>query len=168
VRLAKKEREEAMSEVRALQGAILALAIFIAAGHAAAQQNVRILAPSVDTCRAFTVAMDANNHAAVSALGGWALGFLSGVARGTGIDFLRKEEAPKLLERLYTDCLKQPGNTLSLTVEEMARAFLAKGGGIYSPIDANGPTGAISRSGLVIRASARSLQASQISGRSTL
>jgi hypothetical protein len=107
--------------------AVLAVAIVAASHAASAQQKVRILTPSSDTCSAFTKAMDAKDEARLAGLAGWALGYLSGVAQGSGVDFLRNEEAPKLFTRLYAGCSTQPTKPLSLVVEEMARALLAGG-----------------------------------------
>jgi hypothetical protein len=108
--------------------AVLAFAI-VTASHAvsAQQKTVRILTPSSDTCSAYTKAMDAKDEPRLAGLAGWALGYLSGVAQGSGVDFLRDEEAPKLFTRLYAGCSTQPSKPLSLVVEEMARALLAGG-----------------------------------------
>jgi len=100
--------------------------VILAASHPAlAQQSVRILTPAEDSCSTFTKAMDANDQVRLAALSGWALGFLSGVAQGSAVDFLRNEEAPKLFTRLYAVCSNQPTKPLSVATEEMARAFLA-------------------------------------------
>jgi hypothetical protein len=104
---------------------VLAFAIVAASHAASAQQNVRILTPSLDTCSAFTKAMDAKDEARLAGLTGWTLGYLSGVAQGSGVDFLRNAEASKLFTRLYAGCSTQPSKSLSLAVEEMAREFLA-------------------------------------------
>lgn len=54
---------------------------------------------------------------------GVALGFLSGVAQGTGKDFLRTANAEIVINRLYDACQKQPTKPMSLVLEEMARSL---------------------------------------------
>jgi hypothetical protein len=56
---------------------------------------------------------------------GWFLGFLSGMAQGTGIDFLRDANEEDLNKRLYDDCRAQPDKPLSSVVEEMAKKLMA-------------------------------------------
>jgi hypothetical protein len=104
---------------------LLLWAAVAASSPALAQHTVRVLTPSSDVCRSFTAAMDASDTAPLLALSGWALGFLSGVAQGTGIDFLRDQDGSKLLVRLYSECSKQLNELLSLAVEEMANALVA-------------------------------------------
>jgi hypothetical protein len=104
---------------------LLLWAAVAASSPALAQHTVRVLTPSSDVCRSFTAAMDASDTAPLLALSGWALGFLSGVAQGTGIDFLRDQDGSKLLVRLYSECSKQPNKLLSFAVEEMANALVA-------------------------------------------
>jgi hypothetical protein len=66
--------------------AFLALTLFTVSTQAEA--TVRVLTTTADSCLAFTTAMDA-----ISALFAWTLGFLSGVAQGTGTDYLRNVDA---------------------------------------------------------------------------
>ena len=55
----------------------IAFAIAAAGTPALAQQTVRILTPTVDTCRAYTAAMVAPDKTALTALGGWVVGYLT-------------------------------------------------------------------------------------------
>jgi hypothetical protein len=103
--------------------ALLGLAI-LAGGQARAQQSIRILTPTNDSCAAYTKAMETGDATTVAAFGGWTAGFVSGVAQGTGIDFLRNEEAEKLFGELYANCLSAPSKLLSLAAEERARALI--------------------------------------------
>jgi hypothetical protein len=71
--------------------AFLALTLFAVSTQAEA--NVRVLTTTADSCLAFTTAMDAGDESKISALFAWTLGFLSGVAQGTGTDYLRNVDA---------------------------------------------------------------------------
>ena len=109
------------------KGALIAFAFVVAAAStpALAQQNVRILTPTADTCRAYTTAMVASDKTAVTALSGWVVGYLSGVAQGTRTDFLHNEDVARLTNRLYADCLKRPEMPLSIAAQELARKLIA-------------------------------------------
>jgi len=103
-----------------------AVIFIILSNQSEAQQTVRILTPDSDTCLAYTQAMEAtDNPALTAALGGWALGFFSGVAQGTGIDYLRDADASGLFHQLYSECLGQPRLPLSVVAEHMARDLIA-------------------------------------------
>jgi hypothetical protein len=65
-----------------------------------------------------------SDQAKILGYGGWCLGFLSGVAQGTNIDFLRRQDAGALSGRLYS--LKQADKPLSVAVEEIARSLIAE------------------------------------------
>jgi hypothetical protein len=107
--------------------AAAALVVLVAKSQASAQQSIRILTPTTDTCHAYIKAMhvvDPADIATLAALTGWFTGFLSGVAEGTGIDFLRNENIEKLGPQVYNDCLKQPESPLSVVVEEIARSLI--------------------------------------------
>jgi hypothetical protein len=104
----------------------LAIALVTLCTTANAQQTVRVLTPSTDTCFAYTHAMEVNDNPVLTAgLGGWALGFFSGVAQGAGKDILRNVEAPDLFRQLYSLCKARPGQPLSVAAEEVARDLLA-------------------------------------------
>lgn len=100
------------------------LLILAAGTSSAAQQTVKILTPSSDSCAAFMVAMESGDPTKVAALGGWALGFMSGVAQGTNVDILRDATAQGVMSRLYSDCQKQPGRPMSVILEEIARSLV--------------------------------------------
>ena len=53
------------------KGALIACVIITAGAPALAQQTVRILTPTTDSCRAFTVAMVAADKTALTGLAGW-------------------------------------------------------------------------------------------------
>lgn len=102
--------------------ALLLIAATVA--PAAAQQSIKILTPSDDTCAAFMAAVNTGDPGKAPALGGWALGFISGVAQGTGVDILRGATTQGVMNRLYAECQKQPGQPMSLALEEMARTLV--------------------------------------------
>jgi HdeA/HdeB family protein len=105
---------------------VTALIVLSVTSPSAAQQTFKILTPSDDTCAAFTAAMDSGEPPkTLAALGGWALGFLSGVAQGTGIDILRNETMESVIKRLYHDCHEQPTKPMSLVLEEIANTLVA-------------------------------------------
>ena len=91
---------------------------------ALAQQTVRILTPTADTCRAYTAAMVAPDKTALTALAGWAIGYLSGFAQGARTDFLHNEDVARLTRRLYDDCLKRPEMPLSIAAHELAKKLI--------------------------------------------
>ena len=94
-------------------------------GQTVAEPTVRILTPNVDSCSAYVKSMETNDNPTLMAgLGGWALGFLSGVAQGTDKDILRDAKAPDLFRQLYSLCKAQPGLPLSIAAEQMARALI--------------------------------------------
>lgn len=102
----------------------LLLFVLMLTTPASAGDTVRVLTPTNDTCRAYTNAMIGGDKSTVPALAGWYLGFLSGVAQGTGIDFLRNASAEELSQRLYNDCQRQPDKPLSLAAEEIANKLV--------------------------------------------
>jgi hypothetical protein len=108
------------------KGVVIALVITAAGTQAAAQQTARILTPTTDTCRAFTAAMVAPDKTALAGLAGWFVGYLSGVAQGTRIDFLRNEDLKRLSIRLYDDCLKRPEMPLSIAAQELAKKLIVE------------------------------------------
>jgi len=104
---------------------VLAWATVMSGGEASADQGIRLLAPPVDTCRAYTAAVFGNNRMTLVGFSGWFLGFLSGMAQATGIDFLRDAKEEDLNKRLYEECRAQPDKSLSSVVEEMAKNLMA-------------------------------------------
>jgi hypothetical protein len=107
------------------KGVVIAFVIAAAGTPALAQQTVRVLTPTADTCRAFTAAMAAPDKTALTALAGWVIGYLSGFAQGTRTDFLHNEDVAKLSSRLYDDCLKRPEMPLSIAAHELAKKLIA-------------------------------------------
>lgn len=104
---------------------IAAALLFLAVvSPSTAQQAVKILTPTADSCAAFMAAMDSGDPTKVTALGGWALGFLSGVAQGANVDILRGATARGVMNRLYSDCQKQPERPMSVVLEGMAHSLV--------------------------------------------
>jgi hypothetical protein len=103
---------------------VLAAALVMGGSEASADQGIKLLAPPVDTCRAYTAAVFGNNRMTLVGFSGWFLGFLSGMAQGTGIDFLRDANEEDLNKRLYEKCREQPDQPLSSVVEEMAKELM--------------------------------------------
>jgi hypothetical protein len=114
------------------QGQMMRMLIFAGLALAAltapamAQQRVKILAPSEDTCSALTAAIDAGDTSKVLSLGGWALGFLSGIAQESGKDILRDVTSELILDRLYDSCKAQPARPMTLLAEELAESLVAR------------------------------------------
>src|SRR5260370_20189677 len=106
------------------KGVVIACVSIVAGAPAAAQQTVRILTPSANTCRAFTAAMVAPDKTALTGLAGWVVGYLSGVAQGTRTDFLHDEDVARLTSRLYDDCLRRPEMPLSIAAQEFAKKLI--------------------------------------------
>ncbi|MGC2412874.1 MAG: HdeA/HdeB family chaperone [Stellaceae bacterium] len=107
------------------KGALLAGAL-IAAGTPAAAQQILMLTPTADTCRAFTAAMVSSDKTALTALAGWVVGYLSGVAEATRTDFLYNQDVARISNRLYNECLKRPEMRLSIAAQELARKLIAE------------------------------------------
>ncbi len=104
---------------------VLVWAIVMGGSETIADQGIKLLAPPVDTCRAYTAAVFGNNRVTLVGFSGWFLGFLSGMAQGTGIDFLRDADEADLNKRLYESCRAQPDKSLSSVVAEMAKSLMA-------------------------------------------
>jgi hypothetical protein len=104
---------------------VLAWVIVMGGSKTSADQGIQLLTPPVDTCRAYTAAVFGNNRMTLTGFSGWFLGFLSGMAQGTGIDFLRDANVEDLNKRLYEGCRDQPDKSLSSVVEEMAKSLIA-------------------------------------------
>jgi hypothetical protein len=100
--------------------------VTLCGANANAQQSIKILTPTNDTCAAFIQAMEDNDKPAQTAgLAGWALGFFSGVAQGTGKDILRNAQTPDLIQKLYLLCKSDPYRPLSVAAEHMAQSLVA-------------------------------------------
>ena len=104
---------------------MIGLALGMAAPSAGGQ-TVKILTPNDDSCDKFVAAMNAGDPTKVLALGGWAVGFLSGVAEGSNIDILRPMNVQEAMALLYSSCQQQPGRLMSEVLEDMAASLIAK------------------------------------------
>ena len=107
------------------KGVLIAFAVAAVGTPALAQQTVRILTPTADSCRAYTTAMVGPDKTALTGLAGWVVGYLSGIAQGTRTDFLHGEDVARLTSRLYDDCLKRPEMPLSIAAQELAKKLIA-------------------------------------------
>jgi hypothetical protein len=106
--------------------ALLTLIVLVAGTQAA--NAVKILTPNKDSCLAYTTAFDAADEINNVSLTAWSMGFFSGVAQGTGIDFLRNFDLASLTLRLIDSCRRQPDKLLSLAAEELARSMITEQG----------------------------------------
>jgi hypothetical protein len=105
---------------------LFTLLVLVASTEAA--NAVKILTPNEDSCLAFTTAMDTADALKLIGLGGWPTGFVSGVAQGTGLDYLRNYDVTSVTQRLYDSCRRQPDKMLSLVAEELARSMITEQG----------------------------------------
>jgi hypothetical protein len=107
----------------------LALAAIVAAAIAVpadAQKGIKILIPSDDTCSAFVAALNSSDRSAMLDLGGWALGYLSGLAQQSGRDLLHDVTSQSLMDRIAEACQRQPSRAMSSVVMEIGNSLLAK------------------------------------------
>jgi hypothetical protein len=111
------------ARIRAVAAVTMALAMPM--GQANAQQRLRMLTPASDSCRAFTLALTTNDKVTLSGLAGWALGFISGVAGGTGTDYLQSASADGLIRQLDLDCRAQPRQQFSAAVISLSHSLMA-------------------------------------------
>ena len=88
-----------------------------------AQNSIRVLTSNDDNCLTFPSAMEPADGSRLLPLAGWVVGFFSGVAQGTGIDFLRNADTEELMTKVYATCKKQPNKSVSLASEEIANAL---------------------------------------------
>jgi hypothetical protein len=70
--------------------------------------------------------MTTADKTALTALAGWVIGYLSGVAEGTRRDFLHNENVAGLTSRLYSDCLQRPEMPLSTATQQLARRLIVR------------------------------------------
>lgn len=106
-----------------LLGAVL-MAIVVAP-PAFAAPSIKLLVPSDDNCAAFVTAMNNGDRAAMLSLGGWVLGFMSGVAQETGKDILRGATSEGLFDQLSAECQRDPNKPMSAIVEQMTNSLIA-------------------------------------------
>jgi hypothetical protein len=105
---------------------IVAIVLFVLATSDYAIAGIKILTPNKDSCLAYITAFDTADAVNIGVLSGWAVGFFSGVAQGTGIDYLRNFDVNSLTQRLYDSCRRQPDKLLSLAAEELARSMITE------------------------------------------
>ena len=110
--------------MKILQHCLVALALAVAS-PAEAQNGIRILIPRDDTCSAFIAAFNGDDRLALLDLGGWALGYLSGIAQQSGTDILRDMTSEILMDRIADACQRQPSKPMSSVVSEIANSLLA-------------------------------------------
>jgi hypothetical protein len=67
--------------------AVATLALLALSSQSDAQQTVRVLTPTDDICGVYVTAILTQDQIKILSLGGWYLGFLSGAAEGTNVDF---------------------------------------------------------------------------------
>ena len=104
---------------------LCALALLAVVTASDAQKGIRILIPREDTCVAFVAAFNGDDRLAMLDLGGWALGYLSGIAQQSGKDILRDMTSEILMDRIAEACQRQPAKPLSSIVMEIANSLLA-------------------------------------------
>jgi hypothetical protein len=105
---------------------LLASVAFASVGTSQAQQGIRVLIPNDDTCNAFITAINSNDRAAMLDLGGWALGYLSGLAQQSGKDILHNVTGESLMDRIADSCQRQPSRAMSSVVMEIGNSILAQ------------------------------------------
>jgi hypothetical protein len=104
------------------RAALLTL-ILLASGTQATNAGIKILTPNADSLPCIHDRPEKGRSAQPGAL--WVgYGLFSGVAQGTGIDFLRNFDIASLTLRLDDSCLRQPDKSLSLAAEELARSLI--------------------------------------------
>jgi hypothetical protein len=101
---------------------MLALLVSIASNQAVAQ--IRVLTPVKDSCLAYTTALESDDTIMIAVLSGWATGFFSGVAQGSGIDYLRHSDLNSMIKRCLIIAAPKPEKLLRLAAEEIARSMI--------------------------------------------
>ena len=104
---------------------LLAMALIAVATASEAQKGIRVLIPRENTCSAFLAAFNGDDRLALLDLGGWALGYLSGIAQQSGKDILHDMTSEILLDRIADACQRQPNRPMSSVVMEIANSLLA-------------------------------------------
>lgn len=104
---------------------LFALALIAIATASNAQNGIRVLIPREDNCSAFLAAFNSDDRVALLALGGWALGYLSGIAQQSGKDILRDMTSEILMDRIADACQRQPSKPMSSIIMEIANSLLA-------------------------------------------
>lgn len=104
---------------------VVATMLFIQAQPANA---VRLMTPSLNSCKVFTTAMQHANSLQIGILGGWVTGFMSGVAEGSNADILRGLEITQIMAQVYQLCNSTPEMLLSGAAERVVAELLAAHG----------------------------------------
>lgn len=112
--------------MKMFQRCLVAFALVAIASPGQAQQGIKLLIPSDDTCDAFIAALNSSDRAAMLNLGGWALGYLSGLAQQSGKDILRQSTSQSLMDSIAETCQRQPKRAMSSVVMEIGSALLAQ------------------------------------------
>jgi hypothetical protein len=112
--------------VKLFQCCLVALALAAVTSSANAQQGIRVLIPSDNTCSAFVTALNNGDRETMLDLGGWALGYLSGVAQQSGKNILAQTTSESLMDRIAEGCQRGPNRAMSAVVMEIANSLLAQ------------------------------------------
>jgi hypothetical protein len=104
---------------------VAAIALAAVASSANAQPGIRVLIPSDDTCSAFVAALNSGDRAMMLNLGGWALGYLSGVAQQSGKNIIAQSTSETIMDRIAEGCQRDPNRAMSTVVMEIANSLLA-------------------------------------------
>lgn len=111
--------------MKMLSPCLVALALAASAPPGHAQKGIRILIPRDNTCSAFLAAFNGDDRLALLDLGGWAFGYLSGIAQQSGKDILRDVTSESLMDRIADACQRQPDKPMSSVVMEIGSALMA-------------------------------------------
>lgn len=112
--------------MKILSPLLVALVLAAGAAPAGAQKGIKMLIPSDDTCNAFIAALNSSDRTAMLDLGGWALGYLSGLAQQSGKDILHDVTSQSLMDRIADACQRQPSRAMSSVVLEIGNSLLAQ------------------------------------------
>ncbi|HEX3970014.1 MAG TPA: hypothetical protein VHX19_01755 [Stellaceae bacterium] len=108
------------------QRCLIAIALVTFAAPAYAQPGIRVLIPSDDSCNAFVAALNSGDRATMLDLGGWALGYLSGIAQQSGKNILGPVTSESLMDSIAESCQRDPSRAMSAVVMEMGNSLLAQ------------------------------------------
>jgi len=112
--------------VKLARNYLVALMLAFVASPAAAQPGIRVLIPSDDSCTAFIAALNNGDRATMLDLGGWALGYLSGVAQQSGKNILGQATSESLMDKIAESCQRDPNRAMSSVVMDIANALMAQ------------------------------------------
>jgi hypothetical protein len=108
------------------RAALAVVALLAMATTSQAQPAIRLLIPSDDSCTAFIAALNSGDRATMLNLGGWALGYLSGIAQQSGKNILAQTTSESLMDRIADGCQRDPNRAMSAVVMEIANALVAQ------------------------------------------